>query len=58
MTSVQHPIGYKLKKQAPEPVNLMVDPDPGTWNTFLDFVFDWAPKLKQIYDDKPELDQV
>ena len=28
----------------------MVDPSLETWNTFIDCVLEWAPKLKQIYD--------
>jgi len=28
----------------------LVDPDSETWNTFIEIMFEWAPKLKQIYE--------
>lgn len=29
----------------------MVDPDLKFWNTFFDYVFEWAPVLKQVYSE-------
>jgi hypothetical protein len=27
----------------------MVDPDGKTWNTLIEIILEWEPKLKQIY---------
>jgi hypothetical protein len=27
----------------------MVEPDGKTWNSFIDFILEWEPKLRQIY---------
>jgi len=35
----------------------MVDPSEKTWNTFIDLVLEWAPILKQIYQEQDEKDR-
>ena len=38
-------------------VQKLVDQSLKTWNTFFDIMFEWEPKLRQIYE-KEDLDQV
>lgn len=39
------------KKYRTEPANFVVDQNDIFWNTFFDFVFDWYPILKEIYEE-------
>lgn len=45
---------HQKKKTVLDRLFLLVDPDPEIWNTFIDYVIEWAPKLRQIYADSEE----
>jgi len=36
----------------------LVDLNLETWNTFFDIVLDWEPKLREIYKEQKELDEI
>lgn len=53
---IQHgvfPVNIWLAKRSPELVEWAKfgGPGPKTWNTFIEHVLEWYPKLRQIYGD-------